>query len=56
MLILHPERGNNAMCKHIPVLKTSEFKRFVEKMKLMLANSECPTDYKLEAVLPGVQQ
>jgi hypothetical protein len=56
ILILHPERGDNAMYKHIPVLKTPEFKRFVEKMKLALSNSECPTDYKLEAVLPGVQQ
>jgi hypothetical protein len=56
MLILHPERGDNAMHKHIPVLKTPEFKRFIEKMKLALANLECPTDYKLEAVLPGVQQ
>jgi hypothetical protein len=37
-------------------LKTPEFKRFVEKMKLVMAQSECSTDYKLEAVLPGVQQ
>jgi hypothetical protein len=56
MLILHPERGDNAMFKHIPVLKTEKFKRFVAKMKVALENSECPTDYKLEAALPGVQQ
>jgi hypothetical protein len=56
MLILHPERGDNTMYMHIPVLKTEKFKWFIEKMKLALANSECPTDYKLEAVLPGVQQ
>ena len=56
MLILHPERGDNAMYKHIPVLKTEVFKRFVDKMKLALENSENPTDYKLEAALPGVQQ
>jgi hypothetical protein len=56
MLILHPERGDNAMFTHIPLLKTEKFKRFVEKMKLALENSENPTDYKLEAALPGVQQ
>jgi len=56
MLILHPERGDNAMYKHIPLLKTEKFKRFVEKMKLALENSENPTDYQLEAALPGVQQ
>ena len=56
MLVLHPKRGNNAMYKHIPLLKTEKFKRFVEKMKLALENSENPTDCKLEAALPGVQQ
>jgi hypothetical protein len=52
MLVLHPERGDNAMFAHIPLLKTEKFKRFVEKMKLALENSENPTDYKLEAALP----
>jgi hypothetical protein len=56
MLVLHPERGDNAMFAHIPLLKTEMFKRFVEKMRLSLDNSENPTDYKLEAALPGVQQ
>ena len=56
MLILHPERGDNAMFMHIPVLKTEKFKRFVEKMRVALENSENPTDYNLEAALPGVQQ
>jgi hypothetical protein len=56
MLILHPERSDIAMFRHIPLLKTEKFKRFVEKMKLALQNSENPTYYKLEAALPGVQK
>ncbi len=56
MVVLHPERGENAMYKHIPVLKGELFGRFKEKMRLALAGDECPTDYKLEAVLPGVHQ
>jgi hypothetical protein len=56
MVVLHPERGDNAMYKHIPVLKGEQFGRFKEKMRLALAGDECPTDYKLEAVLPGVHQ
>jgi hypothetical protein len=56
MVVLHPERGENAMYKHIPVLKCEQFGRFKEKMRVALAGDECPTDYKLEAVLPGVHQ
>ena len=43
------------MFKHIPLLKTEKFKRFVEKMRVALGNSENPTDFTLEAALPGVQ-
>jgi hypothetical protein len=44
------------MYKFIPVLKSEEFGRFKEKMKVVLEGDECPTDYKLEACLPGVHQ
>ncbi len=56
MVVLHPERADNAMYKHLPVLKSEKFGRFKQKMRLALAGDECPTDYKLEAVLPGVHQ
>jgi hypothetical protein len=39
------------------VLKSEEFSWFKEeKMKVALEGDECPTDYKLEACLPGVHQ
>jgi hypothetical protein len=56
MVVLHPERGDNTMYKHLPVLKSPEFGRYREKMKVALEGDECPTDYKLEACLPGLDQ
>jgi hypothetical protein len=56
MVAMYEERGDNAMYKYIPVLKSEEFGLFKAKMKLALEGDECPTDNKLEACLPGVHQ
>ena len=56
MVVLHPERGDNTMYKHLPVLKSEAFGRYRDKMEQALVNDECPTDYKLEACLPGLDQ
>jgi hypothetical protein len=56
MLVLHPERKEMAMYKHIGVLKSNSFALFVEKMRAALVSEDVPTDYHLEAALPGVQQ
>jgi hypothetical protein len=39
-----------------PIADRAVRRQFQEKMELALANDECPTNYKLEAVLPGAQK
>ena len=56
MLVLHPERKEMAMYKHIGVLKSNMFALYVEKMRFALVSKDVPTDYHLEVALPGVQQ
>ena len=54
IIVLHPERKDMALYKHLPVLRGEAFARFVEKMRKALEVDEVPMDYKIEAVLPGV--
>jgi hypothetical protein len=54
MMILHDERKEMALFKHIPILQTAKFVRFKQKMRKSLANDNNPLDYTLEAVLPGM--
>jgi hypothetical protein len=56
MMILHEERKEMALFKHIPILQGAKFARFKQKMRQSLANDDNPLDYTLEAVLPGMHQ
>jgi hypothetical protein len=57
MMILHDERKDMPLFKHLPILQTAKFARFKQKMRQLLANDgDSPLNYNLEAVLPGVHQ